>query len=356
VANPTKIFSLAKPSGKTFRPPGRVQLIVAGFLWLSVVLAFQSAEVYKEAHYLNTADIVFSGLLMLTAVFFIFILQRYASAYFNNRFTRFGLSGILVFKIVYIEGFLLKQVSSPSYVSVYGETVLLRTFTAFLVVSFFSFLLWMLSRLGKFSEQNAMKQKIESSLRDAELMKLRQQIQPHFLFNSLNSINALVGSEPQQARKMIQNLSEFLRGTLKKDENRPVPLAEEIELLKLYLDIEKVRFGHRLNIIFNIDPQLLEKSIPPLILQPIVENAIKFGLYNILDDVEIKLDGRFNASSLIIEVTNPFDEKTAVTRRGEGFGLSLIQRRLQLIYHRADLLKTEKENGIFKTIIIIPQQ
>ncbi|MGZ4091115.1 MAG: sensor histidine kinase, partial [Bacteroidia bacterium] len=191
--------------------------------------------------------------------------------------------------------------------------------------------------------------------RNAEYRALQSQIQPHFLFNSLNSINALVVSEPHQARKMIQNLSDFLRGTLKKDENKPVLLKEEIELLKLYLDIEKVRFGHRMSIDFNVEESALDKTLPPLLLQPIVENAIKFGLYNVLSDVKITISATTQANALLVTVTNPFDEKTAVTRRGEGFGLSLIQRRLQLIYHRADLLKIEKQEGVFKTLILIPQ-
>ncbi len=83
--------------------------------------------------------------------------------------------------------------------------------------------------------------------KDAELYKLRQQLQPHFLFNSLNSISALVTSRPEQARKMIQQLSDFLRGTLKKEENQWITLEEELQHLELYLDIEKVRFGHRLH-------------------------------------------------------------------------------------------------------------
>ncbi len=86
----------------------------------------------------------------------------------------------------------------------------------------------------------------EKLAKEAELFKLRQQLQPHFLFNSLNSINALIGSRPEEARKMVQQLSDFLRGTIKKEETQWVNLQEEIQYLQLYLDIEKVRFGNRL--------------------------------------------------------------------------------------------------------------
>ncbi len=91
------------------------------------------------------------------------------------------------------------------------------------------------------------KQMPKKSAREAELYKLRQQLQPHLLFNSLNSISALITIQPAQARKMIQQLSDFLRGTLKKEENQWISLEDELQHLQLYLDIEKVRFGHRLN-------------------------------------------------------------------------------------------------------------
>src|SRR5690606_11377571 len=98
---------------------------------------------------------------------------------------------------------------------------------------------------------------MEKISREAELYKLRQQLHPHFLFNSLNSINALIHSQPEQARKMVQQLSEFLRGTLKREENQLISLEEELQYLKLYLDIEKVRFGHRLKAIFDTMPEAL---------------------------------------------------------------------------------------------------
>jgi LytS/YehU family sensor histidine kinase len=329
---------------------------VAGILWFTINVIFQGALVEQVTHQVSCIDSFITFSLLIIAIFFIYILQKYSANYFNNLFTRIGLTVVLVAKIILVERFLVSRlIYDPAYVSVFQETIVIRIFTSFLVISFFSFAMWLIYYIRKHDEQMAMNQSAENSLRDAELIKLRQQIQPHFLFNSLNSINALVSIEPQQARKMIQNLSDFLRGTLKKDENKPVPLKEEIELLKLYLDIEKVRFGNRLEVNFEIADDTLERTIPPLLLQPIVENAIKFGLYNVLEQVEIKIIARADKGMLNIIVFNPFDEKTSMTRKGEGFGLSLIRRRLQLIYHRADLLKTEKRDTVFVTIILIPQ-
>src|ERR1051326_9127741 len=124
-------------------------------------------------------------------------------------------------------------------------------------------------------ENEKRKQDAEKLTKEAELFKLRQQLQPHFLFNSLNSINALIGIKPDEARKMVQQLSDFLRGTMRREENQFIKFADELEYLKLYLDIEKVRFGYRLKTEMDISDDALTWKIPSLLLQPILENAIK---------------------------------------------------------------------------------
>jgi len=154
---------------------------------------------------------------------------------------------------------------------------------------------------------------------------------------------------------MIQQLSDFLRGTLKKDEQKTVSMNEELEHLKLYLEIEKVRFGHRLNIDIDSVPESLACNLPPLLLQPIVENAIKFGLYDTIGEITIGLKTRVENSYLHIKITNPFDEKIQHSNHGTGFGLNSVQRRLFLLYSRNDLLITEKKENQFITQLKIPQ-
>lgn len=199
-----------------------------------------------------------------------------------------------------------------------------------------------------------LKREAEKLAKDAELFKLRQQLQPHFLFNSLNSISALAGSQPEKARHMIEQLSDFLRGTLKKEEKQLVSLQEEIKYLELYLDIEKVRFGHRLQTSIEVEEEASQKMIPSLILQPVVENAIKFGLYDTMDDVLITLKATVTEQGLKISVSNPFDPLTAASVPGTGFGLASIKRRLYLLYGRNDLVEIQKEASIFSTTLIIP--
>jgi two-component system, LytTR family, sensor kinase len=188
----------------------------------------------------------------------------------------------------------------------------------------------------------------------AELFKLRQQLQPHFLFNSLNSINALIGTQPAQARTMVLQLSDFLRGTLKKEEQQMVSLQEELDYLQLYLEIEKVRFGHRLNTAIHTTPEACALQLPALLLQPVVENAIKFGLYDTLDDITITLHAAAKEGSLEVWVQNPFDAATSGPA-GTGFGLSSIRRRLYLLYGRNDLLTTTSKGDLFTTTLLIPQ-
>ena len=197
---------------------------------------------------------------------------------------------------------------------------------------------------------------MEKLARDAELASLRQQLQPHFLFNSLNSINALIGVQPEKARTMVQQLSDFLRGTVKKDDSQLVPVHEELRQLRLYLDIEKVRFGHRLSTEINSDNQSLSANLPPMLLQPVVENAIKFGLYDTVGETLITVKTFVENNVLVIEVVNPFDPTTSVPRQGTGFGLSSLQRRLYLLYARNDLLSTQQIENSFKTQIKIPQR
>ena len=243
----------------------------------------------------------------------------------------------------------------PYYLLFLRKSMTLRFVFSLLMLSFISVLNWLWNNLREQNKREFRRSETEQLVKEAELVKLRQQLQPHFLFNSLNSISALAGSRPEEARKMIHQLSDFLRGTLKKDEQETVALKEELDHLKLYLDIEKVRFGQRLNVQVNSTEGVMEAKIPPLLLQPIVENAIKFGLYGTIDEITVTVDSKINQGNLHIEIANPFDEQTQSPNKGTGFGLSSIQRRLFLLYSRNDLLMTEKRDRVFITKLKIPQ-
>ncbi len=244
---------------------------------------------------------------------------------------------------------------TPDYIAILDKSTTIRMLYSWLMISLISSVSWLWFSIKEQQETAGRSSTAEKLAREAELSKLRQQLQPHFLFNSLNSISALAGTKPEQARKMIQQLSDFLRGTLKKDDQQLVTLSEELDHLNLYLEIEKVRFGHRLKTVIEKDDQSLSLRLPSLLLQPVVENAIKFGLYDTTGETEIRVEARAEDGYLKLMVSNPFDPATAQPKQGTGFGLNSVQRRLYLLYARQDLLTTSQQDNIFKTQILIPQ-
>lgn len=211
----------------------------------------------------------------------------------------------------------------------------------------------------RLDEQSALQKRLldaQNLAKEAELNKLRHQLQPHFLFNSLNSVYALTIVNPAEAGIMITKLAAFLRGTLKRDDEIWVKVADEMEYIQLYLDIEKVRFSHRLNIDVQIEEDTLECCLPGTLLQPVIENAIKFGLYNTSSAITITLHVALEGHALVISVTNPYDPEMRASK-GTGFGLSAIRRRLYLLFGDSSLLQTESQhNNLYITTLKIPQK
>ena len=245
-------------------------------------------------------------------------------------------------------------IPDPAYKVFLIQSLTIRFSVSFLIISCMA-MLSALRYLQKDQKANeARKLAAETLARDAELYKLRQQLQPHFLFNSLNSISALIGFKPEEARKMIHQLSDFLRGTLK-EEQQWVTLQHELQHLQLYLEIEKVRFGHRLTTVLRHNDAADTMLIPPMLLQPLVENAIKFGLYDTIGEVTISLDAVILNKQLQITISNPYDPETAYPKHGTGFGLSGVKRRLYLLFARHDLIEIKTSNSIFSITLKIPQ-
>ena len=200
--------------------------------------------------------------------------------------------------------------NNPDYLVFLSKSLPIRFCISFLLIGCMTIISVLWYTVEEEQENRQRKTDAEKLARDAELYKLRQQLQPHFLFNSLNSISALAGSQPEEARKMIQQLADFLRGTLRKEDQQWVNLGEEMQYLQLYLDIEKVRFGYRLTTDIEYDEAIKDLKLPPMLLQPIVENAIKFGLYDTVQPVSISISAILRDNYLQIVVRNPFDPET----------------------------------------------
>lgn len=258
---------------------------------------------------------------------------------------------------VAIVGFGLKMIlqNNSTYNAVLAGSMGVRYNIAFLVIVSMVLISVLWHSLEEQKENEARRDEAKKLAKEAELFKLRQQLQPHFLFNSLNSISALINSRPEQARQMIHQLSDFLRGTLKQEDDQFITLKEELQYLQLYLDIEKVRFGHRLETDLKSSEKADEMKLPALILQPLVENAIKFGLYDTIGDIMIRINAMDVENVLVITVENPFDPETSNPRQGTGFGLNSARRRLNLLFARNDLLTTGASNNIYTTTVKIPQ-
>ena len=242
----------------------------------------------------------------------------------------------------------------PEYVAFIERSMPIRLDIGFLVAGCAAVMSVLWYSLQEQKENEKRKTDAEKLSKDAELYRLQQQLQPHFLFNSLNSISALAGTQPQLARKMIHQLSDFLRGTMKKENHQWVTLQEELQHLELYLEIEKVRFSHRLHTEISTDENSLHAKLPAMLLQPIVENAIKFGLYDTTESITIRMRAICTDNYLIMTIENPFDPETS-WNVGTGFGLSSIQRRLYLLFGRSDLLDTRSTASLFITTIKLPQ-
>lgn len=186
---------------------------------------------------------------------------------------------------------------------------------------------------------------------EAELRALRSQLDPHFLFNSLNSIGSLVGSDPTKARAMCWSLAAFLRQSLKIGALELIPLRDELDLVESYLSIEKIRFGDRLRVELEADDS--GPLLPPLILQPLVENAVRHGIAQRLEGGTLALKSERLGSHWVLRVSNECDPDR---RRGMGTGIGLqnVARRLQARYGASSSIKIRETDESFEVELRIP--
>ncbi|HEV3481834.1 MAG TPA: histidine kinase [Candidatus Acidoferrales bacterium] len=189
--------------------------------------------------------------------------------------------------------------------------------------------------------------------RDAELRALKAQVNPHFLFNSLNSISALTASDAAKAREMCILLGDFLRRTLGLGEKQSIPLEEEMSLVHAFLAVEKIRYGSRLEMEESVDKEALEAQVPPLLLQPLVENAVAHGIANLVEGGWIRLEAKQRDGYLSIAIENPFDPQ-APQRRRNGVGLANVRQRLEARYGSSATFAATTKGGRFRVALSLP--
>jgi hypothetical protein len=200
------------------------------------------------------------------------------------------------------------------------------------------------------SEQRALE--LELQAREAELKALRAQIEPHFLFNSLNSISALAVPDPHGARRMCVLLGDFLRSTVRLGLQDRVPLADELSMIERFFEIEQVRFGQRLAFERSVEPGLESCLVPPLLLQPLAENAVGHGIAHLVEGGTISLSVAGQDGRLRITVRNPVDPDRP-RRPRTGVGLANVRRRLATHYGgQASLEFSEAGDTVYVTITL----
>lgn len=227
-----------------------------------------------------------------------------------------------------------------------------------IIGAFFYLVFILLYYMVMYYEDLQQKMQIESELgklvKEAELNVLKSQINPHFLFNSLNSISSLTMTDPEKAQEMVIKLSDFLRYSLSHDRKETTTLRRELENTERYLEIEKVRFGHRLKYKLEVYEACLDAHIPNMILQPLFENAIKHGVHNSTEEVLIELRCEAGENFYTLRLINDFDPE-ASRPKGEGIGLKNIRNRMQLLYNRSDLFHVTMGKIEFEAVLKIPK-
>jgi len=240
------------------------------------------------------------------------------------------------------------------YLWILAGTTPWRLVTSSLYLGIIILVYYLIKSSGVLSEKEKEEAQLQSLLKHTELEVLKFQINPHFIFNSLNSISSLTLTAPEKAREMVIKLSDFLRGSLGQSKAEMHTLEKELEQMSLYLDIEKVRFEDRLTVFRNIDKEALHSQIPNMVLQPLFENAIKYGVYEQLETVEIHINCTLESGALIIRISNNYDSQ-AVVQKGKGIGLKNVRNRLELIYGIPDLVTIERSKDQFCVKLEIPQ-
>ncbi len=245
--------------------------------------------------------------------------------------------------------------SDPDYMAFLKNSLAWRAVMGLFYYLLFVMFYYLILYYDDLQEKLKMENKLQNLVTRAELETLKSQINPHFLFNSLNSISSLTMTSPEKAQEMVIKLSDFLRYSLSHDKNEKTSLQKEFENLKRYLEIEKIRFGKRLSFVYDIPESCFKHLIPNMILQPLIENSIKHGVYNSSDEVQVEISCKEENEYLVIEISNDYDPE--VTKpKGEGIGLKNIRKRLQLIYLRSDLLEVVADKMVFRAILRLPKE
>jgi len=341
----------------------RVRLIVWWLVWLFLSLGQALLFYYAYGSFVNisiidsvTSLLLFSGIAL--SLWYPFTFFNKSEAKPSSLIMNLVLTGavsvtlwIIITKLVMI----LVLPQENNYQQYWDATFPYRVGTGVVIYAIIILTYFLFASLTNLSEKSAREAKLESLVKETELKMLRSQINPHFLFNSLNSISSLTVTDPEKARSMVIKLSDFMRYALSRKDEQPVSFRSELDNLRVYLDIEKVRFGDRLSTEEHIEEITLEAKIPMMLLQPLYENAVKHGVYESTGSVSIVTTAGVSEGILAITISNSYENGVSPAK-GTGTGLLNVSRRLELTYGNRASVRTEKKDGVFTVNLYMPAE
>lgn len=330
----------------------------AFFLWTcwvffyAIVMYFQVTEIPFVIALISSAT--FNYIFGLLSIFVWLICRKipygqiHPVVFFLSHFTLSGLFTafwlVLAYGLWYLNvgDVMLEQVDIRGII---GWQFIFGMMQYFLVVGIFYTIFY----YQNFKRKEINEAELKILARDAELKALKLQMNPHFLFNTLNSINALITQNPGLARKMISQLSELLRASLESHDKLMISLKEELDLVHLYIAIERIRFGEKMQFEERIDPELLTAPFPAMLLQPLLENAVKHGIANSRRGGRIELSIQKSNDYLLGTVSNEIDDR--INREtSNGISLKNIQQRLDRMYGDKYTWSTSPNDSSYFTV------
>ncbi|GAB4141046.1 MAG: histidine kinase [Bacteroidia bacterium] len=304
---------------------------------------------------LGLVSVFFSGVILTQLFRFVVIRYHWLKLSPLQAFPRVFISNIAMGAMVTLIQFILGSESEPDSSTFNSLKFGLNTLNFSFVFLFWSLIYFLFHFIVNYKKAEIENLKWEAAIKDTELNKLKSQLNPHFMFNAMNSIRALIDENPLRAKEAVTQLAGLLRNTLQMGKFKTIPLAQELDIVRDYLALESARLEERLKIRIEAAENTLKCEVPPLMLQTLAENGIKHGISKIPEGGELCISSERNNGSLILRISNTgFYNETLIPETG--FGLKNTQERLQLLYGNGATfsIRNEEPNTVI-TEITIPQ-
>lgn len=339
----------------------RRSLIIYSLVWLSVAVINAVVLSFNKdfSLYISLSEAFLGNVLFAILGLIVWYPTRYIP--FRKESPVYSISAHVAAGLVIIFTWLFVTVgilgvmfsSNELYKTYLSDSLFWRGFVGVMVYLVLVLIYYLISYARSLQERAQAEAKLRTLVKESELNMLKSQINPHFLFNSLNSISSLILSNPEEAREMIIRLSDFLRYSLKHRENEFVTLEDEIGRIKDYLSIEQIRFGDKLRYNLDTSEKCRGIKVPTMIMQPLIENAIKYGVYESLEPVSVEFSCSIKDGFLLLELKNDYDPEQP-TRHGTGVGLQNVSERIRLAYDGRGRMTRSAGEGVFKVVLYIP--